>query len=81
MACDLDKYPVDKINPDTFFESEKDLNLYVMSFYEMLPEGEDIYKTDGELSDYFATSASPDLFINGNYTALDASGWDWEDFV
>ena len=79
VACDLDKYPVDKINPDTFFESEKDLNLYVMSFYEMLPEGEDIYKTDGELSDYFATSASPDLFINGNYTALDASGWDWED--
>ena len=78
-ACDLDKYPVDKINPDTFFETEKDLNLYVMSFYEMLPEGEDIYKADGELSDYFATSTSPDLFINGNYTAQDATGWDWED--
>ncbi len=78
-ACDLDKYPIDKISPDTFFQTEKDLNLYSMSFYEMLPEGEDIYKADGELSDYFATSSSPDLFINGNYTALDATGWEWED--
>lgn len=78
-ACDLDRFPIDKINPDTFFQTEQDLDLYAMSFYEILPEGEDVYKSDGELSDYFATSTSPTLFINGNYTALDVDGWDWED--
>ncbi len=78
-ACDLDRFPIDKINPDTFFQTEHDLDLYAMSFYEILPEGEDVYKSDGELSDYFATSTSPTLFINGNYTALDVDGWDWED--
>ena len=78
-ACDLDRFPIDKINPETFFETDQDLELYVMSFYEILPEGEEVYKRDGELSDYFATSTSPDLFINGNYTALDVDGWEWED--
>ena len=78
-ACDLDRFPIDKINPETFFETDQDLELYVMSLYEILPEGEEVYKRDGELSDYFATSTSPDLFINGNYTALDVDGWEWED--
>lgn len=78
-SCNLDRFPSDKINPKTFFETDKELNLYTLSFYEMLPTGEDIYKKDGELSDYFATSSSPNSFINGNYTANDASGWDWHD--
>ena len=39
-ACDLDRFPIDKINPDTFFQTEQDLDLYAMSFYEILPEGE-----------------------------------------
>lgn len=78
-GCNLDRFPIDKINPNTFFKTDKDLELYTLSFYEMLPTGEEQYKKDGELSDYFATSTSPHLFINGNYTALDVDGWDWED--
>jgi hypothetical protein len=77
MSCDLERYPVNTINPDGFFRTEQDLALYAMSFYEILPTGQELFKMDGELSDYFATSDAPNLFINGNYTALDATGWTW----
>jgi hypothetical protein len=79
VSCDLDRYPINTISPDGFFRTEHDLSLYAMSFYNTLPTGQELFKIDGELSDYFATSSAPNLFINGNYTALDATGWTWTD--
>lgn len=77
-CSDFEKYPNDRLNPGESFKNERDLELYVKSFYEMLPTGEAVMKKDAELSDYLATSSVPPLFINGNYTALDATGWDWD---
>lgn len=75
----LDKYPSDKINPDSYFKTAAGLKLYTNSFYDYLPDGADIYKTDGELSDYFATASHPPDFLSGTYSAEDSDGWDWDE--
>ena len=36
-ACDMDKYPLDAVSPDTFFDTENDLRLYSNSFYDAFP--------------------------------------------
>ena len=41
-ACDMDKYPLDAVSPDTFFDTENDLRLYSNSFYDALPSASDI---------------------------------------
>lgn len=43
FACDMEKYPLDAVSPNTFFNTENDLRLYTNSFYTALPEAEDIY--------------------------------------
>jgi hypothetical protein len=77
LSCDLERYPANTINPGLFFRTEQDLALYAVSFYDILPTGQELFKIDGELSDYFATATQPSLFINGNYTPRDATGWTW----
>lgn len=81
-ACSFEKFPIDKLNPGDYFKTQEELDIYCNSFYDMLPEGEDIFMSDAKLSDYFATSAEPDLFINGNYTLRESElqgWWKWED--
>jgi hypothetical protein len=81
-SCDFEKYPADKLNPNAFFTTEQELQIYCNSFYEMLPKGEDIFMNDGKMSDYFATSSTPPLLIYGNYTPLESellSWWQWSE--
>lgn len=81
-SCSFDKFPLDKLNPEKYFETKEELELYTNSFYEMLPEGTEIFMSDGNLSDYFATSSEPPLFINGVYTNQEdelSSWWKWDD--
>jgi hypothetical protein len=71
----FDLYPPDKLSPETAFKTEKDLQLYANSFYNILPNGNDIVRSDGT-SDYLAGSTVPN-YINGSYDAVQAPAGSW----
>lgn len=83
LAClfgcqdDLDLQPIDKISPATAFNTEKDLQLYVNSFYLILPTGKEIVRGDA-LSDYLV-GRSLSTYISGSFSSAQASGWSWGD--
>lgn len=73
----FDLYPPDKLAPVNSFETEKNLQLYANSFYNILPTGNEIVRGD-QTSDYLAASTI-DTYISGSYTAEQAGGWSWGD--
>lgn len=74
----LESEPVDKLVPSSFFQSEKDLELYTTSFYErMVPSGPEVVEAD-EMGDYSSKNQSP-AFISGSYTSVNESSWGWTD--
>jgi len=83
LAClfgckdDLDLKPFDRISPSTAFNTEKDLQLYVNSFYPILPSGNEIVRGD-EMSDY-VVGRSLSNYISGSFTSSQATGWSWGD--
>lgn len=81
-ACSFDKFPIDKLDPKTFFQSENDLVIYCNSFYDMLPTGDEIITTDQKISDYMATASGINNFIYGNYSSLEQEleqWWTWDE--
>lgn len=80
QACKdfLEIEPVDKLVPSSFFETEKDLELYTNSFYQrMLPGALAIVQAD-EMGDYTSKNQSPP-FIAGSYSSVNESAWSWSD--
>lgn len=74
----LETEPVDKLVPNTFFQTEKDLELYTNSFYQrMLPAGLEIVQSD-EWGDYTSKNQSP-AYISGYYSSVDEGAWNWTD--
>lgn len=74
----LNSEPVDKLVPSTFFQTEKDLELYTNSFYQRgLPDGLALVQSD-EMGDYTSKIQSP-KFIAGSYDSGDAPAWNWSD--
>jgi len=79
-ACNdefLDRIPMDEISPQTFFQTEEELNTYVNSFYGLLP-GEQIFSAD--FSSDNVEKKSFDIVVAGQHTVeTDASeaGWNW----
>ncbi|MEB2780462.1 RagB/SusD family nutrient uptake outer membrane protein [Algoriphagus sp. C2-6-M1] len=74
----LDTEPVDRLVPNTFFQSEKDLELYTTSFYQrMLPGGLEVVQND-EMGDFTSKNQSP-TFISGTYSSVDEGAWNWTD--
>lgn len=72
----LDKKPLDKLVPEAFFQTEKDLELYVTSFYQrMLPDGLSVVQAD-EMGDYTSKNQSP-TFIAGSYSSVNEGSWSW----
>ncbi len=72
----LEKTPMDKLVPSSFFTSEKDLDLYVTSFYQsQLPTGLSIVQDD-EMGDYTSKSLSP-TYIAGAYSSINEGSWSW----
>jgi len=72
----LEKAPMDKLVPEKFFNTEKDLELYTISFYQrMLPTGLSIVQDD-EMGDFTSKSLSP-TFIAGSYSAINEGAWSW----
>ncbi|HEY0669372.1 MAG TPA: RagB/SusD family nutrient uptake outer membrane protein [Sphingobacteriaceae bacterium] len=73
----FDLYPPDKLSPENSFDTEKNLQLYANSFYNILPTGNEIVRGD-ETSDYMAGSTIS-AYIAGSYTAEQAGGWGWSE--
>lgn len=74
----LDLAPFDKLTPNTAFNTEKDLQLYVNSFYKILPSGKDLIRGD-DLSDYAANKSVSSYLIPGAFSATQANSWSWGD--
>ncbi len=79
-SCDdfLETEPMDKLVPNTFFQTEKDLELYTNSFYQrMIPGGLEVVQSD-ELGEFTSKNQSP-TFIAGNYSSVNEGAWSWTD--
>lgn len=72
---ELNLQPIDKLSPETAFATEKDLQLYVNSFYLILPDGDAIVRGDA-LSD-FLVGRSLSNYISGSFSSAQATGWSW----
>lgn len=69
---------MDKLVPNTFFQTEKDLELYTNSFYQrMIPGGLEVVQSD-ELGEFTSKNQSP-TFIAGNYSSVNEGAWSWTD--
>lgn len=74
----LNKEPFDKLVPNSFFNTEKDLDLYTTSFYQrMLPTGLEVVQAD-EMGEYTSKSNSSN-FIAGSFTSVNQGSWSFTD--
>jgi len=72
----LDREPFDKLVPNSFFNTEADLQLYSNSFYQQFtPSALAIVQAD-EMGEYTSKNNSP-KFISGSFTPIDQGGWSW----
>ncbi|MBE9461238.1 RagB/SusD family nutrient uptake outer membrane protein [Dyadobacter subterraneus] len=74
---ELDQVPQSTADNNAVFNSEKGLDLYANSFYDILPTGNDIIRSD-EMSDFGARSSVPDFLRDGAFGPRQSSGWDWK---
>ncbi|MDQ6480768.1 RagB/SusD family nutrient uptake outer membrane protein [Dyadobacter sp. LHD-138] len=74
---ELDQVPQSTADNNAVFGSEKGLELYSNSFYNILPNGNDIIRSD-EMSDFGARSSVPDFLREGAYGPRQSNGWDWK---
>lgn len=75
----LDQTPEDSATRSAVFNSEKGLELYANSFYDVLPTAGDTHRGD-EMSDYGARSQAPDFLVAGAFnsrTNQGDNGWNW----
>ncbi len=75
-ACNLDELPNDAISPDSFFQSEADLEQYTNQFYLMEPEAYDLYD---EVSNLVIDGlVQPQALVGLNRTVpASGGGWSW----
>lgn len=78
----LDRKPMDSLSPDEAFASEENLQLYINSFYTIVPYADQIYggasTEDGSiLSDIVTIRDTPPYLLVGEFDSHDASRWDW----
>ena len=79
VSCDesfLETEPYDKLVPQNFFQTEKDLELYANSFYQrQLPTGQAVATDDG-LAEFTSKNISP-AYIAGAYGPVNEGAWNW----
>lgn len=73
-ACEMDKYPLDAISPNTFFNTENDLKLYTNSFYDALPSAEGVYD---EAVDNIIKMTLADELRGTRIVPTYGGGWTW----
>jgi len=67
-SCELEQLPEATVSKEAVFGSEKGLELYANSFYNMLPSANDVHRLDG-MSDFAARRDAPAFFREGAYTS------------
>ncbi len=78
-ACNddfLERYPLDALSPQTFFQSEAELETYVNSFYSYLPG--DVW--NGDFTSDNIEKKAVDIIIAGQHnveTDAASAGWTW----
>jgi hypothetical protein len=72
----LDQKPEATISKEAIFSSEKGLELYANSFYEILPDGNTVIRSD-DVTDYSARNSVADFVRPGVFTPRQSSGWSW----
>lgn len=78
-ACNkLEQVPQATATRDAVFGSDKGLELYANSFYNVLPTANAIHRGD-EMSDYAARTQVPDFLREGAYGPRQSSGWNWRE--
>lgn len=74
-SCDMEKYPLDAISPNTFFNTENDLKLYTHSFYKALPEAKNFYN---EGVDNIIKMDLPDELRGTRIVPTKDDNWNWD---
>ncbi len=79
FSCNkLEQTPEASVTKDAVFKSEKGLELYIYSLYNMLPNADAIQRGDA-MADYTARREVPEFLRDGAYSARQSSGWTWTD--
>lgn len=72
----LDQKPQSTLTKDAVFSSEKGMELYANSFYDILPSAAAIIRSD-EMADYAARTTVPNFIRPGAFDSRQSSGWSW----
>ncbi|SKA15537.1 RagB/SusD family nutrient uptake outer membrane protein [Sediminibacterium ginsengisoli] len=72
----LDQTPESTASRNAVFGSEKGLELYANSFYDILPDAATIHQGD-QMADYAARTQVPDFIRDGAFGPRQSSGWSW----
>lgn len=78
-SCDndfLNRQPLSDVSPDAFFQTEKDLDLYVNSLYGVIPSAVGIYNED---DDNIVKTGLPDRVKGTRITPTSGGGWNWSE--
>lgn len=77
VACEqLDQVPESTASGNAVFGSEKGLELYANSFYNILPSPSAVHQSDA-MTDYGARTQVPDFLREGAFGPRQSSGWSW----
>ncbi len=76
VSCDdlLDKQPLDKLSPDSFFSNENELQAFSKSFYHCFPST-DIYS---ENMDHVVNTEMAEEMRDGRTVPSSGGGWTWD---
>ena len=77
-SCSMGEIPQASVDKDTVFRTEKGLETYSYSFYNMLPSVSDGFRQDA-MCDYGAVTSFDNFIREGAYSAELSSGWSWSD--
>ncbi len=72
----LDQVPESTATRDAVFGSEKGLETYSNSFYDILPDANTVHQGDA-MADYAARTQVPDFIREGAFGPRQSSGWTW----
>ncbi|MGK6350315.1 RagB/SusD family nutrient uptake outer membrane protein [Parapedobacter sp. DT-150] len=76
-ACDLDEIPVDTGTNQAIFGSASGMELYALSFYDLLPSTDVGVFQDDNMSDLVARNGVDDFLAPGALSPITSSGWNW----
>ena len=71
---ELDRFPKDRLTPDTFFKTGAECELYTSDFYTLFPDGSDIY---GEGADIISKTSLSQEVMGTRTVPATASTWTW----